>query len=64
MLVAPGAIVGIVAQLRETQQRLAEVEAEATRLRDDSAWLNAELARLPVRATRKALAIVDGLRRR
>lgn len=51
-------------RLRSAEQRLAELEVEADELRTDVAWLNNELGRGPVRATRKALSMVDRARKR
>jgi 2-polyprenyl-3-methyl-5-hydroxy-6-metoxy-1,4-benzoquinol methylase len=57
---APSAVAAIIADQRE---RVAQLEAHIAGLEEDSAWLNAELARRPVRAVRKALSFVDRLRR-
>jgi 2-polyprenyl-3-methyl-5-hydroxy-6-metoxy-1,4-benzoquinol methylase len=51
-------------RLRAAEQRLAELDAENDALRSDVAWLNGELARGPVRATRKALSLADRVRKR
>lgn len=51
-------------RLRSAGQRLAELEAEADALRTDVARLNDELGRGPVRATRKAMSIVERARKR